>query len=118
MEPNNKIPVIQMKFMERNTISSNVTLFLFGIVHFLVLVSIMSDFWIGWKTSFWIDIPILLIYLFAVLLIIKSTFGLWKKSKIKFAVSTIMILANLFLLHLNYYIWMDLFDGKTNALLP
>ena len=107
-----------MSFIERNTIISNAILILIGIIHFLAMVTIMTDNWIDWRKSIWIEGPVLLFYLFVFLLILESTIELWKISKIKFASSTILIFFNFHLLLLNFYIWIDLFDGKTNALLP
>lgn len=108
----------QMRFIERNTIVSNVALIILGIIHFFVIVSIMTDNWINYKTAFWIEIPILLTYLFTFLIILKSTYRLWGKSKLNFTLTSLLTITNLILLILTIYLWIDLFDGKTNALLP
>lgn len=107
-----------MKFIERKPIISNTIMILIGIIHFFVIVSIMTDNWINWRTTFWIEIPILLIYIYAIFLIKKSTFGFRNNSRIKFILSTVLALSNLILLLLNIYNWIDLLYGKTNALLP
>ncbi len=107
-----------MRFIERNTIVSNVALIILGIIHFFVIVSIMTDNWINYKTAFWIEIPILLTYLFTFLIILKSTYRLWGKSKLNFTLTSLLTITNLILLILTIYLWIDLFDGKTNALLP
>lgn len=107
-----------MKLIKGNPNISNAIMILIGIIHFFVIVSIMTDNWISWRTAFWIDIPLLLFYLYVIYLIVKSAIGFWAKSKIKLILSAVLILSNLVLLLLNIYCWIDLYDGKTNALLP
>lgn len=107
-----------MKLIERKPIISNTIMIMIGIIHFFVIVSIMTDNWINWRTAFLIEIPLLLFYIYIIYFLVKSTFEFWKKSKTKLILSTVLILSNLVLLLLNIYCWTDLYGGKTNALLP
>ncbi|MGQ1948057.1 hypothetical protein ACT3CD_13250 [Geofilum sp. OHC36d9] len=107
-----------MKIIQRKPIISNAIMILIGIINFFVIVSIMTDNWISWRTTFWVELPLLLFYLFVVYLIFKASIGFWEKSKTKLILSTVLLLSNLIILLLNVYCWVDLYDGKTNALLP
>jgi hypothetical protein len=78
----------------------------------------MTDNWISWRTAFWAELPILLSHLYAIYLTFNPSIGFWHISKIKLILSFIFMLSNLVILLLNIYCWIDLFDGKTNVLLP
>ena len=104
--------------IKKNTIFGNVILIVFGIILFFTIVSIMADGWIDLRIAFWILVPLLISYSIILFLFGDSTIRLWKSLKIRFAVSFLLVLINLILFALNLYTWIDLFDGRTNALLP
>jgi hypothetical protein len=83
-----------------------------------MIVSILTDNWINHKIAFWIEVPILLAYVLVFLIILKTTYGLKSKSKPKFTISSLLTITNLFILIITFSLWIDLFDGKTNMLLP
>ena len=104
--------------IKKNTIFGNVILIVFGIILFFTIVLIMADGWIDLRIAFWILVPLLISYSIILFLFGDSTIRLWKSLKIRFAVSFLLVLINLILFALNLYTWIDLFDGRTNALLP
>lgn len=106
------------RFIERNTIIMNVLLFVFGVYFLFLIASILADNWLNWKIAFWIILPIMLIYSLILVFIWISTIRIGKVSIIMFGISLILSIINLITLLISIVIWIDLFDGKTNALLP
>lgn len=102
----------------KNLIIANTVIFVFGIILFFLIISIMADCWLNWKTTFWILIPILLIYSWILLFVLISTIKVWYYSKIRFGILTILSIINMIIFLMNVVTWIDLFFGKTDVLLP
>lgn len=99
----------------KNLIIANTVIFVFGIILFFLIISIMADGCLNWKTTFWILIPILLIYGWILLFILISTIKVWCYSKIRFGILSILSIIIMIIFLMNVATWIDLFYGKTDV---
>lgn len=95
----------------------NLFVMLSGFILFFFLVWIMMDGIIKGKIAFWIFLPITITYAITIIYLFRFSIKIIKKKngEINWIVFDVV---NLFFFILYISIWIDLYDGKTNALLP
>lgn len=112
-----------MRFLFKNFIPNDFVIansisILYGIIFLLVNTSIFSDGWIEADTAFWLEVPLLIIYSYALVIVFNLTIKGSKSSIAEKFISTILILINILVFVLNMDLWIDMFDGRTNILFP
>ena len=110
------------RILGKYPILSSILLVIVNLLLTVFLISILADGILRYKVGFWIVTPLILLLL---LLFFQLLFGYihsislinWK-GFLTLALFEIINLINLIFLIFNIFCWADLFDGKTEALLP
>ena len=91
---------------------------LINLVLICFILSVLADNLIGYRAGFYLTLPIIMTCTFLIGLVAykHSHASSLNSSQATFAL--MLMITNTVFLIINYYCWIDLFDGTTNAVMP
>lgn len=110
-----------MKVISKYPIPTSLILMVINLSLAFFLISILMDGIVEYKLGFVINAPIVLLILVAFVLVYVKYFSKKYFHSRRFSITVTLIilgLINMLIYLFNVICWIDLFDGKTNALLP
>lgn len=100
------------------------TILIFTLMNFgltFILISILADGLLSYKSGFYVIAPFIFMLTFVLFSFSIHQNTMYKRkqiSELNFTATILFVLMNSLILLFNYYCWIDLFDGSTDALLP
>jgi hypothetical protein len=108
-----------MKFISKYPILTLILLLVFNVVLTFFLFLVLADGILHYIVGFALNGPLLFFSLVFFVLTIIKYFNRKNKARFYTIIAFIFLsILNLFFYLFNVIVWIDLFDGKTNALLP
>ena len=110
MSPISKYPIITL-----------ITILVINILLAFFLIAILADGILKYKIGFVVNLPIILLILIALILTYSNYFSRKQTDFRNISTTITLIVLGLIIMvfyTFNVFCWIDLFDGKTNALLP
>jgi hypothetical protein len=110
-----------MRAIIKHPILTLMTLLVVNILLAFFLISILADGILRYKIGFIVNTPIVVLILLVLILTFSKYYSRENQDLRKTSISIILIilgLLNILFYLFNILCWIDLFDGKTNALLP
>lgn len=83
-----------------------------------LILSVLADNLMDYRAGFFLALPIILTCTFLIGLVAYKHSYASSLNSIQATFALLLIIANTVFLIINYYCWIDLFDGATNAVMP
>ena len=110
-----------MRAISKYPILTLITNLVVNILQTFFLILILADEILEYKVGFLVNLPIIGLILITFIFTYLKYFGRQNyaiRNTIKTIILIILGLLIIFIYSFNFFCWIDLFDGKTNALLP
>lgn len=91
---------------------------LINLVLICFILSVLADNLIGYRAGFYLTLLIIMTCTFAIGFVAYKHSHASSLNSIQATFALMLMIANTVFLIINYYCWIDLFDGTTNAVMP